>query len=88
MPEVDVVMRLNGKHYSLPGGSVGQNFADALSVELNYFVLGQYPAERCLVFSSVVLQKDRMIDKGNNNKVIIGCWRNGFSCGRTRSLIF
>ena len=67
MPEVDVVVRLNGNHYTLPGGSVWQNFVDALSAELNYFVLGRYPAELCLVFISVVLKRDRMISKGNNN---------------------
>ena len=59
-------MRLNGKHYTLPGDSIGRKFVDALSTELSYFVLGQHPAEHCFMFSSVVLQRDRMIRKGND----------------------
>ena len=59
-------MRFNGKHYAFPGGSVGHHFVDALSAELNYFALGHFPAERRLVFSSVILQGDRMIRKGND----------------------
>ena len=58
-------MRCNGKHYTLPGGSVGRHFVDALSAEISYFALGQYFASCCLVYSSVVLQRDRMIRKGN-----------------------
>ena len=54
-----------------PCGSVGQNFIIALSAELYYFVLGQYPAEGCLVFSSVVLLRDKMISKGNNNYCLL-----------------
>ena len=59
-------MRCNGKHYTLPGGSVGWHFVDALSAEISYFASGQYFASCCLVYSSVVLQRDRMIRKGNN----------------------
>ena len=66
MPEVDAGVKCNGKHYTLPGGSVDWYFVDALSAEINYFALGQYSASCCLVHSSVVLQRDRMIRKGNN----------------------
>ena len=59
-------MKLNGRHYVLPGGSVGWCFVDILTAELNYLALGHYPAERCLVFGSVILQKDRMIKKGSD----------------------
>ena len=37
-----------------------------MTAELNYFALGHYPAECCLVFGSVILQKDRMIKKGSD----------------------
>ena len=66
-------MRLDGKHYGLPGGSVGLHFVDALSAELNYFALGQHPAEHS-VFSSVVLQKDRIIRKGNDIDYLLEKW--------------
>ena len=67
-------MRCNGKHYTLPGGSVGQHFVDALSAEINYFALGQYSASCCLVYSSVILQRDRMIRKGNNIYHLLEKW--------------
>ena len=67
-------VRLNGKHYALSGGSVGRHFVDALSAELNYFALGQYPAECCLVFSSVVLQRYRIIKKGNGICHLVEKW--------------
>ena len=70
----DAAVRLNGKQYALPGASVGRHFVDALSAELNYFALGQYPAERCLMFSSVVLHKDRMIKKGNDIHHLLEKW--------------
>ena len=31
--------------------------------ELQYFVSGSYPAERVIVFSSLMLQRDRMVHK-------------------------
>ena len=66
MPEVGAGVRCNGKHYTLPGCSVGRYFVDALSAEISCFALGQYSASCCLVYSSVVLQRDRMIRKGIN----------------------
>ena len=36
-----------------------------MTAELNHLALGHYPTECCLVFGSVILQKDRMIKKGN-----------------------
>ena len=66
MPEVDAGVRCNGEHYTLPGCSVGCHFVDTLSAEISCFALGQYSASCCLVYSSVVLQRDRMIRKGNN----------------------
>ena len=60
----EAVVRLNGRHYVLPGGLVGRRFVDMMTNELNHLALGHYPAEHCLVFGSVILQKDRMIRGG------------------------
>ena len=79
-------MRLNGRHYALPSGSVYRHFVDVLSAELKYFALGQYPVKSCLVFSSVVFQRDKMIRKGMHN--IHHSLENHLNCGRKRSLIF
>ena len=62
----EAVVKLNARHYVLPGGLVGQNFVDMMTAELNHLTLDHYPAERCLVFGFVILQKDRMIKKGSD----------------------
>ena len=54
----------NNSHYSLPGGSVGRKYIDLLNQELQYFVSGSYSAERFIVFSSLMLQCDRLVHKG------------------------
>ena len=46
------------------GGAIGQQYVDILTNEINYLVNGTYPSERALVFSSVILQSDRMVRKG------------------------
>ena len=57
-----------GRHYSLPGGSVGKKYipVDLLNQELQHFVSGSYSAERVIVFSSLMLQCDRLVRKGSN----------------------
>ena len=54
----------SGNHYILPGGSTGRKFVDVLAEEVSHLAVGNYPSERVLAFSSVVLQRDRMVRKG------------------------
>jgi len=54
----------SGNHYVLPGRSTGRQYVDVLANEVNYLACGTYPSERILVFSSVILQHDRMVRKG------------------------
>ena len=51
-------------HYTLPGGSIAKRYIDQLTEEIKYLCNGTYPAERVLVFSSVLLQRDRAVHKG------------------------
>ena len=53
-----------GNHYLLPGGSIGRKYIDVLTEEISHLAAGNYPSERVLVFSSVMLQRDRMVRKG------------------------
>ena len=59
----DVVQHL-GRHYSLPGGSIGKKYIDLLNDELLHLVSGSYSSERVIVFCSVMLQRDRNVRKG------------------------
>ena len=53
-----------GNHYILPGGSIGRKYVDVLTEEVSHLAAGNYPSERVLVYSSVILQRDRMVRKG------------------------
>lgn len=59
-----IVVQHLGRHYVLPNGSVGRRYIDMLTVELQHLASGTYAAERVIVFSSVMLQRDRMVRKG------------------------
>ena len=58
------VVQHSGNHYILPGGPTGRRYFDLLTEEVQHLGVGNYPSERVLVFSSVILQRDRMIRKG------------------------
>jgi hypothetical protein len=53
-------------HYSLPGGPVGRKYVDALRDEVLHLASGNYPSERLIIFSSLMLQRDRSVKKGND----------------------
>ena len=59
-----IVVQHRGLHYTLPSGSISRRYVDQLTEELKYLCNGTYPAERVLVFSSVLLQRDRAVNKG------------------------
>ena len=54
----------SGNHYILPGGPIGRRYVDLLAEEVTHLAGGHFPPERVLVFSSVILQRDRMVRKG------------------------
>jgi len=59
----DVVQHL-GRHYSLPGGSIGKKYIDLLNDELLHLVSGNYTSECVVVFCFVMLQRDHIVQKG------------------------
>ena len=44
------VIQHQGRHYSLPGGSIGKKYIDLLNEELNYSSIGAFPSERVIMF--------------------------------------
>ena len=57
------VVRLNGMHYDVPGGAVGRRYVDLLTEEVAHLAAGNFSADRLVVFSSVVLQRDKSVKK-------------------------
>ena len=58
------IIQLSGRHYNLPGGSIGRKYVDLITEEMQYLTSGISPSERLIVCSSVILQGDRMVIKG------------------------
>ena len=75
------VAYLQGKHYDIPGGAIGRQYVDALAEEVSHVTAGNYPSDRLIVFSSLVLQRDRMIRKVADMRRVLDrrlkMWRNG-----------
>ena len=67
------VVHHGGRHYSLPSGSVGRKHTDLLNQELQYFVSGSYCAEWVIVFSSLMLQRDRLVHKCCDIRRLLDC---------------
>ena len=57
------IIQLNGRHYNLPGGSIARKYVDLITEETQHPAAGNFPSERLIVCSSVILQRDRMIKK-------------------------
>jgi len=75
------VIQHQGRHYSLPGGSIGKKYIDLLNEELNYSSAGAFPSERVIVYCSVMLQRDRLVRKGSGIHRLLerrmAMWQNG-----------
>ena len=54
------VVQHSGNHI-LPGGPAGRRYVDLLTDKIQHLGVGNYPSERVLVFSSVILQWNRII---------------------------
>ena len=71
---------LQGRHYDLPGGAIGRQYGDMLTEEVSQVAAGNYAADHLIVFSSLMLQRDRIIRKGvDMRRVLERCmkmWRN------------
>jgi len=69
------VIQHQGRHYSLPGGSIGKKYIDLL---LHYLSAGAFPSERVIV---VMLQHDRLVRKGSDIRRLLegrmAMWKNG-----------
>ena len=65
------IVHLTGSHYDIPRGPIGRHYIDILCVELQHLIYGNYPSERLITFSSVILQRDKMIKKVSDVKRLL-----------------
>ena len=75
------VAYLQGKLYDFPGGAIGRQYVDSLTEEVSQVAAGNYSADCLFVFSSLMLQRDRMIRKAADIRRVLErhmkMWRNG-----------
>ena len=73
-------VNLHGKLYIVPGGNVGRKYVDLLTKEVSRVIQNEC-SERLLVFSRLILQRDPMVKKTRDVKVLIGrrlqSWEDG-----------
>ena len=67
----EVITQHQARHYSLPGGSVGRKYVDTLTNEVLQLASGNYPSERLIVFSSLMLQRDRNVKKASDIRQLL-----------------
>ena len=56
-----LITHLSGSHYFLPRGQCGRRYVSTLTDEINLLTRGAFPSERAIVFSSVILQRDKSV---------------------------
>jgi len=65
----------------LPGGSIGRQYVETLAEEIHHLAVGNHPSDHVLVFSSVILQCDKMVKKGADIRRLLGrrlqSWQQG-----------
>ena len=64
----NTVIHLSGSHYSLPRGPVGRRYVTLLTEEIQHLTQKLYSSERLIVFSSVILQRNKMVKKTRDIK--------------------
>ena len=57
---------LGGSLYFVPGGFIGCKNVDQLSAEVSHLAAGNFPLDILMVFSAIILQRDRMVRKGSD----------------------
>ena len=51
----EVVIHHGGKHYDLPGGSVGRKYVDLLTEDVAHLAMGNYTSDCVIAFCAVML---------------------------------
>ena len=65
------IVHHSGKLYNIPGGSIGRKYIDCLTQEGLYLSAGNYPSDHIIVFSSIILQRDCMVRKGQDVRRVL-----------------
>ena len=81
------IVHLQGKVYDLPGGAVGRKYVDSLSEEISHLSIGNFPADRVIVFSALMLQRDRMVKKSVDIRSILERRMSMWTLGHRRGLL-
>ena len=50
------LLKLSRRLYSIPGGAIGRKYVNLLAEEVMHVVVGNYPSDRLIIFSAMMLQ--------------------------------
>lgn len=62
------VTQLSGSHCSLPRGPIGRCYVSILTDEIKFLAQKLFSSERLIIFTSVILQRDKMVKKAGDIK--------------------
>lgn len=78
---------LRGKQYSLPDGAIGTRFVHMLSAELEACTAGRQSSEAEFVFTSLILQRDKMVRCGRDVRRLLARRMDTWDSGRLQELL-
>ncbi len=81
------IVSLRGKQYALPGGRVGMRFVNMLAAEIESCTAGRQSAEREFLFTSLILQRDKMVKKARDIRPMIARRLDMWESGKHRELL-
>ena len=73
------VAQLSGHHYDLPRGACGRCYVNLLCEEIRHLSRGHYSSDRLIVFSFVILQRDRSQNVNVGRRSSISLFRRLFN---------
>ena len=78
---------LRGKQYALPGRRVGVRFVNILAAEIESCTAARQSSEREFLFTSLVLQRDKMVKKARDIRPMIARRLDMWESGQHRELL-
>ena len=81
------VCNLKGKQYNLPNGNTSIHFISLLTKEIEHVTKNEYPSERVIVYISVILQREKLVKRAKDIRILMSQRLTLWEAGEIDSLI-
>src|SRR5436190_22073113 len=76
-----------GKQYNLPNGNTSIHFISLLTKEIEHVTKNEYPSERVIVYISVILQREKLVKRAKDIRILMSQRLTLWEAGEIDSLI-